>query len=170
VTAAAIANYISDLVDTVYNSMKKKRAIRALELVKGQYVESQEHMAMLQDSLDRVSLQLKQSIKTSGDAANNLIAAIAENGITYLTMVNEIRQEIGLVTALRYRTDEAQLEADQNLPHKFVVEQAVPPEKKAYPNKSLIVIVSTLSALLFALIVLIVIDNIRARLAVLKEE
>ena len=40
-----------------------------------------------------------------------------------------------------------------------------PPEKKAYPNKSLIVIVSTFASLLFALIVLIVIDNIKARLA-----
>jgi len=170
VMSAAIANDISDLVDTVYNSMKKKRAITALELVDGQYIKSQKHMAVLQDSLDWISLQMKKQIKTSGDAANNLIAAIAEHGITYLTMVNEIRQEIGLVTALRYRTDEARLEADQNLPYKFVVEKAVPPEKKAYPNKSLIAIVSTLSSLLFALIVLIVIDNIRARLAVLKEE
>jgi len=168
--SAAIANDISDLVDTVYNSMKKKRAISALELVKGQYEEAQEHMTMMQDSLDEISRQLKENIRTSGDAANNLIAAIAEHGILYLSMVNEVRQEIGLVTALRYRTDEARLEAQQNLPYKFVVEKAIPPEKKAYPNKSLIVIVSTLSSLLFALIVLIIIDNIRARVAALKEE
>jgi uncharacterized protein involved in exopolysaccharide biosynthesis len=168
--AADIANDISDLVDTVYNSMMQKRAISALELVEGQYIKSQEHMALMQDSLERISLELKNSIKTSGDAANNLIAAVAEHGINYLTMANDIRQEIGFVMALRYRTDEARLEADQNLPHKFVVERAIPPEKKAYPNKSLIVIVSTLASLLFALIVLIVIDNIRARLAVLREE
>lgn len=168
--SAAIANDISDLVDTVYNSMKKKRAISALELVEGQYEEAQEHMEMMQDSLDEISRQLKDHIKTSGDAANNLIAAIAEHGILYLSMVNEVRQEIGLVTALRYRTDEARLEARQSLPYKFVVESAIPPEKKAYPNKSLIVIVSTLSSLLFALIVLIIIDNIRARVAVLREE
>jgi uncharacterized protein involved in exopolysaccharide biosynthesis len=50
------------------------------------------------------------------------------------------------------------------------VERAFPPEKKAYPKKSLIVIVSTFASLLFALIVLIVIDNIKARVAILKEE
>jgi uncharacterized protein involved in exopolysaccharide biosynthesis len=71
---------------------------------------------------------------------------------------------------LRYRTDEARLEAMQDLAHKFVVEEAKVPEKKAYPNKSLIVIVSTLAALLFALIVLIIIDNIKARVAVINEE
>ena len=54
----------------------------------------------------------------------------------------------------------------QNLPYKFVVEKAIPPEKKAYPNKSLIVIVSTFASLLFALIILIVIDNIKARVAI----
>jgi uncharacterized protein involved in exopolysaccharide biosynthesis len=62
------------------------------------------------------------------------------------------------------------VEAEQNLAHKFVVERAIPPEKKAYPNKSLIVIVSTFASLLFALIVLIVIDNIKERLAIQKEE
>ena len=51
----------------------------------------------------------------------------------------------------------------------FVVERAVPPEKKAYPNKSLIVVVSTLASLLFALIVMIVIDNVKSRVAVIKE-
>jgi uncharacterized protein involved in exopolysaccharide biosynthesis len=49
------------------------------------------------------------------------------------------------------------------------VEKAIPPEKKAYPNKSLIVIVSTFASLLFALIILIVIDNVKARVAI-KEE
>ena len=71
---------------------------------------------------------------------------------------------------MRYRYNEARMEAQQNLPYKFVVEKAIPPEKKAYPNKSLIVIVSTFASLLFALIVLIVIDNIKARVAVIEEK
>ena len=74
--------------------------------------------------------------------------------------------EAGL--SLRYR--EARLEAEQNLPYKFVVEEAFPSEKKAYPKKSLIVIVSTFASLLFALIVLIVIDNIKARVAIQEEK
>ena len=54
--------------------------------------------------------------------------------------------------------------------HKFVVERAIAPEKKAYPNKSLIVIASTFASLLFALIVLILIDNVKARIAIHEEK
>ena len=82
----------------------------------------------------------------------------------------EIRTEISVVASLQLRYQEARLQAEQDLPYKFVVEKAVPPEKKAYPNKSLIVIVSTFSALLLALIVLIVIDNIKERVGTKEEE
>ena len=51
-----------------------------------------------------------------------------------------------------------------------MVEKAYPSEKKAYPKKSLIVIVSTLASLLFALIFLIIVDNIRARVAIQEEQ
>ena len=68
------------------------------------------------------------------------------------------------------REEQARLEAEQSLPYKFVVEQAYPSEKKAYPKKSYIVIVSTFASLLFALIVLIIIDNIKARVAIQEEK
>jgi len=170
VISAAIANDISDLVDTVFNDMKKKRALRALELVETEYLESQEDLIYFQDSIMEFGQALRNQIKTSGNPTNNFLEAIAEHGITYMHMLNEIRHEVGVVMNLRYRTDEARLEAMQDLAHKFVVEEAKVPEKKAYPNKSLIVIVSTLAALLFALIVLIIIDNIKARVAVINEE
>jgi uncharacterized protein involved in exopolysaccharide biosynthesis len=87
-----------------------------------------------------------------------------------LTMQSMVRYEAQLVSELSLRYKEARLEAEQNLSHRFVVEEAYPSEKKAYPRKSLIVIVSTFSALLFALIVLIIVDNIRARVAIQEEK
>lgn len=168
--SAAIANDISDLVDTVYNSMKKKRAITALELVKDEYGLAENRLVTMQDSLSMLSSNISQNVKTSGEPSNTLIKAFAEHGVSYMSMMHQMRNEVGMVINLRYRLNEAKLEAQQNLPHKFVVERAVPPEKKAYPNKSLIVIVSTFASLLFALIVLIVIDNVKSRVAVIKEE
>jgi uncharacterized protein involved in exopolysaccharide biosynthesis len=81
-------------------------------------------------------------------------------------MQSLVRSEAQLVSELNLRYKEARLETEQNLSHKFVVEKAYPSEKKSYPRKSLIVIVSTLASLLFALIVLIIIDNVRARVAI----
>jgi len=168
--SADIANDISELVDTVFNNMKHKRAATALDLVSEEYTDAEGHLVLMQDSLSSLSNQISDNIKTSGDATNNLIKAFAEHGVSYMSMMHQMRNEVGMVINLRYRLNEAEMEAQQNLPHKFVVEKAVPPEKKAYPNKSLIVIVSTFSSLLFALIVLIIIDNIRARLASIREE
>lgn len=168
--AANMANDISDLVDTVYNSMKKERALEAFRLVKREYTESAANLAALRDSLNLLSKQVSADVKTSGNPNNNLIKAISENGALYLTMLSLVRSESQLVSELSLRYKEARLEAEQNLSHKFVVEKAYPSEKKAYPKKSLIVIVSTLASLLFALIVLIIVDNIRTRVAIQEEQ
>lgn len=170
VISASIANDISDLVDTVYNSMKKERAREALHLVEREFKEAERNLVELRDSLDRLSGQLSSEISSSGDPTTNLIKAISENGALYLSVINMVRNESLIVSELSLRYKEARLEAEQNLPYKFVVESAFPPEKKAYPNKSLIVIVSTLATLLFALIVLIVIDNIKSRMAIQEEK
>jgi len=168
--AANIANDISNLVDTVFNSMKKERAREAFHLVEREYLEAAHNLTVLRDSMSQLSEQVSENLKTSGDPTNNLIKAISENGALYITMMNVVRYETALVTDLSLKFKEARLEAEQNLPHKFVVEQAYPSEKKAYPKKSLIVIVSTFASLLFALIVLIVIDNVRARVAIQEEK
>jgi uncharacterized protein involved in exopolysaccharide biosynthesis len=168
--AADIANDISDLVDTVYNDMKKERAREALRLVEREFREAEGNLVLLRDSLDRLSNQLSRKVNTGGDATNNLIRAISENGALYISMMNLVRNEAQIVAGLSLRYKEARLEAEQNLPYKFVVERAFPPEKKAYPKKSLIVIVSTFATLLLALIVLIVIDNIKARVALQEEK
>jgi uncharacterized protein involved in exopolysaccharide biosynthesis len=168
--AANIANDISALVDTVFNSMKKERAREALRLVEREYLEAAQRLTALRDSMDYLSTQVSENMKTSGNTTSNLIKTISQNGALYISMWNMIRSETTLVTNLSLKYKEARLEAEQNLPHKFVVEQAYPSEKKVYPRKSLIVIVSTLASLLFALILLIVIDNIRARMAIEEEK
>jgi uncharacterized protein involved in exopolysaccharide biosynthesis len=168
--AANMANDISDLVDTVFNSMKKERAREAFRLVEREYLESAANLAALRDSMNILSEQVSKKLKTTGDPTNNMIKAISENGALYITMMNLVRYETALVSDLSLKYKEARLEAEQNLPHKFVVEKAWPSEKKAYPKKSLIVIVSTFASLLFALIVLIIIDNVKARVAIQEEK
>lgn len=168
--AANMANDISDLVDTVFNSMKKERAREAFHLVERAYLESEAKLLTLRDSMDLLSGEVSENMSTFGDPTNNLIRAISENGALYITMMNMVRAETQVVSELSLRYKEARLEADQNLPHKFVVEKAFPSEKKAYPKKSLIVIVSTFASILFALIVLIIMDNVRARVAIQEEK
>ena len=168
--AANIANDISDLVDTVFNSMKKERAREAFRLVEREYLESAANLKTLRDSMDQLSTQVSSNMNSSGDPTNYVVKTLLENGMHYITMSNRVRYETALVSDLNRKYMEARLEAEQSLPYKFVVEQAYPSEKKAYPKKSFIVIVSTFASLLFALIVLIVIDNIKTRVAIQEEK
>ena len=78
-------------------------------------------------------------------------------------MNNRLDHETEVVADLRQRYKEARVEAVQNLPHKFIVDRAYPSEKKAYPKKSIIVILSTMTSFLFTLILLIIIDSINER-------
>ena len=150
--------------------MMKERAREAFRLVEKEYMEAAQNLETLRDSMNQLSEQVSEHMRTTGDPSSNLVKAIAENGGLYISMMNSVRYETALVTDLSLKYKEARLEAEQNLPHKFVVEQAYPSEKKAYPRKSLIVIVSTFSTLLFALIVLIIIDNVRSRVAIQNEQ
>jgi uncharacterized protein involved in exopolysaccharide biosynthesis len=171
VYSANIANDIADLVDTVYNQMKVDRAMGALKLVQEQYEKAETNLIFAQDSLARISQEISDNMRTSGgDGVNNFVKAFADYGVTYMSMVHHMRAEVGYAVNMRYRLNEAIIEANESLPYKYIVERAYPSEKKAYPKKSLIVIVATFSSLLFALIVMIVMDSIKARLAEIKEE
>lgn len=167
--AANMANDISELVDTVFNDMKRERILTALQLVNEEHKQAEKEYYMIRDSLNMVYTKLTSEINAGGKT-EDLIMAITKNWAQYQMMTDQIRNAAGVEVGLNWRLREAVIEAQQVMAHKFVVEQAFVPEKKAYPNKSLIVIASTFASLLFALIVLIIIDNVKARIAIQEEK
>lgn len=167
--AANIANDISNFVDTIFNDMKKERIQTALRLVKEEHQQAEKEFYEIRDSLNMVYAELTRGMD-SGKSTEDLFMLITKNWAKYQMMTDQIRNAAGVEVGLNWRLREAMIEAEQVMAHKFVVEQAFVPEKKAYPNKSLIVIASTFASLLFALIVLILIDNVKARVAIQEEK
>lgn len=169
--AADIANNISYLIDTVYNEMKKQRAEEALKLVEFEYLEAEENIAKLEEKVQEMGSDISSSMrKSGGSATTQLTKALAEHGGSFLTLSSRLDHETENLASLRQRYKEARVEAVQTLPHKFIVDQAYPSEKKAYPRKSIIVMVSTASAFLFSLIMLIIVDSLRERTTLKKED
>jgi len=169
--AADIANDISDLIDTVYNEMKKQRALASLELVEFEYMEAEENIRLLQDSVQKMGVEISASMKqASNNSMSTVLKAVAEHGGTFLTMANRLDHETESLADLRQRYKEARVESVQNLPHKFIVDRAYASEKKSYPRKSIIVMVSTVSAFLLTLILLIIVDSLKDRTALKREE
>ena len=169
--AADIANDISNLIDTVFNEMKQERAQAAFELVRDEYLVAEKNVRILQDSLERISNEMSVSLRRSGGASLVQIStALAQHGGTFLTLTNYLDHETERLADLRQRYQEARVEANQRLPYKFIIDRAYASEKKAYPKRSVIVMVSTASAFLFTLILLIVIDSLQQRAFAIKED
>jgi uncharacterized protein involved in exopolysaccharide biosynthesis len=180
--AADIANEIAAQVDTVFNKMLKQRAVDAFHLVEKEYNEMTVNMNELRDSInqiralgindyetqsERFNEALGKAINEGNSRAQRIIEAkldtLSKYGGIYVSIRDQLVYETSRLSRIKQRYQEAKLEAEQNLPHKFVVDSAYKAEKKAYPKKSIIVIISTIAAFLLTLITLIVVENIRKK-------
>lgn len=86
-------------------------------------------------------------------------------GGAYSSVKEQLEQENEELVKLRQRYDRAKVDVDEVLPVKFVVNSAKVAEKKTYPLRSIIVLLSTFGALLMSLLVLIAVENYKFLLA-----
>ena len=104
--------------------------------------------------------------KTSGNQslANEIkkeLKVLSDHGATYQSLSKFLEDENERLSLLKAKYMEAKVDAENQLPHKFIVTNAYVPEVKAYPHRSVIVIVSTMSAFLMGLLVLLLLDFIK---------
>lgn len=180
--AAGIANDISDLTDTVFHRIIKQRALEAFRLVENEYQTVQASVTALEDSLtfyrklgiNDYETQAERYHEAYGKAIveGNMNAAriledklklLSRYGTQYMTLQTKLTLESSRLSQLNQRYSEARMESEQSIPSKFVVNAAEIPDKKAYPKKSIIVLVSAFSAFLFGLISLLIFDTIRRK-------
>lgn len=178
--AADMANEIASLLDSTMNRMQKKRAREAYEIVEQEYHSLKNEISALEDSLKTlgelgvlnveaqsqglVELYLEALSRGNRSQAERLekqINILAEHGGTYLFLTEFLENESARLSLLKEKYVEAKVDAEQNLSHTFIVNKGQEAEKKAYPKRSIIVIISTFSAFLFTLILLVSIDSIR---------
>ena len=181
--AADIANDISAFTDTVFNNMLKGRALDFFRVVENEYNDILRKYDKMKDSLDvirslGVNNYLAQSdryheaygralVNRNNEAVKTLdekFKILSKYGGVYDSYNGQLSHLLEVLSWLQIRYTEAKLEVDNSLPQKFLVDKAVKAEKKAYPKKSLIVIVSTISAFLITLILLIISDNLKKKL------
>ncbi len=182
--AADIANDISAFSDTVYNIMLNERAMDAFLLLQKEFNEILNNYNLLKDSLDVIRSLGVNNYQAQADRYHEAYGRALVNGNDQAIKILEKKFEIlskyggaydvlngqlsntsSVISRMKQRYVEAKVEAENTLPHKFIVDKAVKAEKKAYPKKSIIVIVSALSAFLLGLILLILNDNIKKKLA-----
>lgn len=178
--AAEIANGIVDLADSVKNRMTKEVADKALAIVAEEYANTISRMNVLEDSLQSLrqlgildykeevaaySKSYAKALEKGDNAAMKRLEArldtLKKYGGAYQHINENLKKYRFKYPVIKGKYDEALVNSKKFLPFKFVVDRAVPVEKKAKPVRWLIVTISTLSAFFLTLIFLLGIDRYR---------
>lgn len=178
--AADIANRISDLLDSTKSQIQHERAKKAFEIVKSQYFKLTDEMQQMEDSLTELRKHGVQDYESQAEmlnmqlakemAANNTVGVqrlqekldiLAQYGGAYVNIRDRLEYEREKLSLLKAKYEEAKTDAEEVLPTKFVVNSAFPAEKKSYPIRWLIISVTTISAFFFALIIILILENVK---------
>lgn len=178
--AADIANDIAALLDSTKNKMQKERAIKGYKIVEAEYTKLKDEIKQMEDSLTALRKLGVNDYETQAEAYNTQLAIalshnnasgaraleekiknLSEYGGAYVSLRDALEYEKKQLSQLKTKYEEAKVDAEEELPNKFIVNSAYKAEKKSYPVRWLIVVVSTLSALLLGILAIIIIENLK---------
>ena len=179
--AADIANTIAALLDSIKNEMQHERAIQGLAVVEMEHETLQQEVNTIVDSLITLGKLGVNDVEYQSQVLNQQVAIAIMEGNTeaqrqlqkrldilgqyggiYMSLKNALEYKTEQLTMIQARLKEATVDARESLPQKFIVSDAFKAEKKSYPIRWLVIVVSTLSALFLTIIVIMIIEKIAA--------
>ncbi len=141
VYACNIANDMAARADTIFNNLQREAAMVTL------------------DEISRLYDIQKRLVRQYEDSLMNLSSAAA------LRLYSTFEMENDYLGLMRGRFLEAQALSRQTLPYILVVDRAVVAEKKVFPKRSVMVLLSTVSVLLLLAMVLFIAEGVKLRRA-----
>ncbi len=178
--ACAMANDIAARADTIFNNLQRNAASGMLSEINKSYEEQLSLIKHYEDSLkgfpgftgnkgnQKSGTILEAYFRAEAPNNNNARLTLPDqlspgNGdmVTYLRLLTTLETETQYLSLIRGQYIEAQALSQQTLPYTLVVDKAAIAEKKVYPKRSLMVIVSTASALLLVALILFIAEGIK---------
>ena len=178
--AADLANGILVEYDQLKAEMQHQRAKRALEIVENAYNECLQEIALKQDSLKKLNkmgiinynaqsevlgAQYEMAASKGGaptaGALKKEVDNFAEYGEQARQLSTDLQHLYNNLNDIRLRYNNLKIDAEQSLQNYFLVEQACPAEKKSYPVRWLIVLLSMAGALAVCVLTLIALQYLK---------
>lgn len=177
--SANIANDICSLVDSVIFKMQKQRAIEEYNAAKKTYLNELNYYNSLEDTLAKYRklgiYGYYQEVERYAEAyakghANNTITPTSEKFFqnkfqlfakygAKLSQLIELRKNAAKNLAqMELNVNRCKQSLDNLIPHKYIISKASKPDKKAFPKRSFIVVLSTIGAFAFAIAIALFID------------
>jgi len=177
--AALIANDIAELIDSTKNAMQKERALQAFKIVEANYLKIKQEVQQMEDSLSKLrefgvhdyesqaeminrqlAIELARGNTSGVKALENKLDVLAKYGGPYVSLRDALEHEKKQLSLIKAKYEEAKVDAEEVLPQKFIVSYAYEAEKKSYPVRWIIVLISTIAAFVFSVILISAVDSI----------
>jgi LPS O-antigen subunit length determinant protein (WzzB/FepE family) len=133
-----MANFIAANYDTVCHRIHHARAANAADIMQG------------------VSDRLGQDIRDLQDS-------LRRNPQYQLGLTQLINEKCHELADIQTRAAQTQVDVNENVSYKFLLDEAVAPDKKAYPKRAVIVALGTLGAVVMCILVLLCMDAVKPK-------
>lgn len=181
--AANMANNVAELVDSTINQMQKKIAKKAYRIVQIEYNNLLSEISDKEDSLTvlrefgvhdyesqsemfnrQLAIEMAKGDKSSIKRLENKLEILARYGGPYVSLRDALEHDKKQLSKIKAKYEEAKVDATESLPHTFVINTAYKAEKKTYPIRWLIVVISTFASLFFAILIFSLFDLFSGKL------
>ena len=177
IMAADMANDVAELVDSIINDMQKKIAIKAFEIVENEYLRLLFEIQQKEDSMTVLRSHGVHDYESQSEMFNRQLAiemakgesegvkrlekkleTLAKYGGPYVSLRDALEHDKKQLSQLKAKYEEAKVDANESLPHTFVINTAYKAEKKTYPIRWLIVVLATITTIFLAIVLFCVVD------------
>ena len=158
--SARMANDIAEIFDSTMNQIQKEVAVKAFRLVEDEYNLLCAEMAQLEDSLNTLRKLGVFDYESQVEMLSRQMAVELGKGNTQ-GIRNSLDNDRLQLSLVKSKYEEAKMDATQDIPRKFVVTSAFQAERKSYPVRWIIVVVTVLSTFLLLLFCIVAYDRSR---------
>jgi len=178
--ASQMANEAAHLADSIYRQIFRQRAVATFQVVKGQYDSAIAATNRLEDSMSFYrkqgilswEYQVKEYTKGYSDAEvkgnaqavsaiSDKLKAFQQYGKGFEVIYSELESASKWLIVARQAYMQAKVNAEATIPTLFIVDKAIPADKKTYPIRGLVIAGGTAAALFISILLLLIINRLK---------
>lgn len=178
--AAKIVNGISDIYDTVRTEIQRQVASKAYSIIENEYNAKIAEVNELQQQVNDISSgknidmatltgAKKETTAQAMDRQKEMKKSGADVG-TLIRLTESLSQQVEQMNHLKEKYRKAKADMEEYIPHKFLISPGFAAEKKAYPKRSIIVLLATFGTFFLSVLLLILFERYKYFKAKLNED
>lgn len=173
--AADVANGIVMILDSVKTEVQRRMAMQAYKIIVNEYKRKEEEINSIKTRMKELGAKGVYNVDEQSKAITELIGKngmnenirsqqnnLAQFGAESQELIGTLELQVEQMNELKKKLDQAKIDVEGNLSNVFILQNASPAERKSYPLRFVIVIVSTLGSFVLSCIVLLFVEKFKS--------